>query len=444
MAADEHAIVTALRTIYTGAFITTGGSKGGMTAVYLPPVLSRRRRRHGAVRRADLVRRARSALRRRSSTRSAPPTCRQAVRDVATEMLANRRAAMRARAQAQAQPSDYAVHARRDRAGGRVARSSASSGRSGSTSASTSCATVPAATATDDDAVRRSSTRSRRSATTTTSRSAQFEAYYYQAYYQLGYPDGGAAYLDAVPACTRDADYAGALPTAQPTYDGGAAMHDIDDFVQQQRRPAAVRLRRVGSVDRRQVRARRRDRLAAADPGRRARTARTSRGSPRRPRRRVRQARGVDRRDAELPPARSASTREHARTPRMPPGDACARCVRGVARTRVARMSDARRPRHRLDRRHRPRRPRARSPPAGMKVIVHGRSKTKVDAALAALREELPGAELEGVSFDLGTLAGVRRGAEQILARRARAPRARQQRRHLRERARASPRTASS
>jgi NAD(P)-dependent dehydrogenase (short-subunit alcohol dehydrogenase family) len=53
----------------------------------------------------------------------------------------------------------------------------------------------------------------------------------------------------------------------------------------------------------------------------------------------------------------------------------------------------------------------------GMKVILHGRTKPKVDAALAALSEELPGAELEGVSFDLGSQAGVRRGAEQILAR---------------------------
>jgi NAD(P)-dependent dehydrogenase (short-subunit alcohol dehydrogenase family) len=53
----------------------------------------------------------------------------------------------------------------------------------------------------------------------------------------------------------------------------------------------------------------------------------------------------------------------------------------------------------------------------GMKVILHGRSKPKVDAALAALTAELPGAELEGVSFDLGSQAAVRRGAEQILAR---------------------------
>jgi NAD(P)-dependent dehydrogenase (short-subunit alcohol dehydrogenase family) len=53
----------------------------------------------------------------------------------------------------------------------------------------------------------------------------------------------------------------------------------------------------------------------------------------------------------------------------------------------------------------------------GMKVILHGRTKLKVDAALAALTDELPGAELEGISFDLGSQAAVRRGAEQILAR---------------------------
>lgn len=53
----------------------------------------------------------------------------------------------------------------------------------------------------------------------------------------------------------------------------------------------------------------------------------------------------------------------------------------------------------------------------GMKVILHGRSKPKVDAVLARLTEELPGAEIEGVSFDLGSQTAVRRGAEQILAR---------------------------
>jgi retinol dehydrogenase-12 len=50
----------------------------------------------------------------------------------------------------------------------------------------------------------------------------------------------------------------------------------------------------------------------------------------------------------------------------------------------------------------------------GMRVIVHGRGKAKVDATLEALRGELPGADLEGVAFDVGTLAGVRRGVEQL------------------------------
>jgi NAD(P)-dependent dehydrogenase (short-subunit alcohol dehydrogenase family) len=54
---------------------------------------------------------------------------------------------------------------------------------------------------------------------------------------------------------------------------------------------------------------------------------------------------------------------------------------------------------------------------AGMKVIVHGRSKPKVDATLAELTAELPGAELEGISFDLGSQVAVRKGAAQILER---------------------------
>ena len=52
---------------------------------------------------------------------------------------------------------------------------------------------------------------------------------------------------------------------------------------------------------------------------------------------------------------------------------------------------------------------------AGMKVVVHGRSKVKVDATLAQLASELPGAELEGVSFDLGRREATKNGAAQIL-----------------------------
>jgi len=61
---------------------------------------------------------------------------------------------------------------------------------------------------------------------------AAFEAYYYQAYAQLGYPGQNATYLDALLLYT-DADYDGALPTPElPPYDEGAAMTDIDNWVQ--------------------------------------------------------------------------------------------------------------------------------------------------------------------------------------------------------------------
>lgn len=52
---------------------------------------------------------------------------------------------------------------------------------------------------------------------------------------------------------------------------------------------------------------------------------------------------------------------------------------------------------------------------AGHRVIVHGRNRPRVDAALGHLRAEAPDAELEGVSFDLGTLASVRKGAAAVL-----------------------------
>ena len=45
---------------------------------------------------------------------------------------------------------------------------------------------------------------------------------------------------------------------------------------------------------------------------------------------------------------------------------------------------------------------------SGVKVILHGRSKAKVDAAIAQLQAELPGAQLEGVSFDLASQTAVR------------------------------------
>jgi len=47
----------------------------------------------------------------------------------------------------------------------------------------------------------------------------------------------------------------------------------------------------------------------------------------------------------------------------------------------------------------------------GARVVVHGRNRPRVEQAIAELRAAVPGAELEGVSFDLGSLASVRKAA---------------------------------
>src|ERR1700720_1857377 len=43
----------------------------------------------------------------------------------------------------------------------------------------------------------------------------------------------------------------------------------------------------------------------------------------------------------------------------------------------------------------------------GTKVVVNGRTKLRVDAALISLQQSVPGADLRGVAADLGTAAGV-------------------------------------
>lgn len=52
---------------------------------------------------------------------------------------------------------------------------------------------------------------------------------------------------------------------------------------------------------------------------------------------------------------------------------------------------------------------------AGLRVVVHGRSKPKVEDALTYIRSLVEGAELEGVSFDLGSPTAVRKGAAQLV-----------------------------
>jgi hypothetical protein len=228
MAADEHEIIAALRTVYPGTFLTTGGSKGGMTAVYhkrffpddvdgtVPYV-------------APLSFGAPDARYAPFLDTLGPTACRQAIRDAATEMLQNRRAAILTRAMAQTGHVYTRIPI------GPAVESSIVSLEWAFWQyyGVDACAQVPPRTASDDalfdflDSISPVGDNDDASI-------GLFDAYYFQAYLQLGYPDGGATYLDPFLMYT-DADYNGALPEGTPpAYDGGLAMHDVDDFVQQQ------------------------------------------------------------------------------------------------------------------------------------------------------------------------------------------------------------------
>lgn len=54
---------------------------------------------------------------------------------------------------------------------------------------------------------------------------------------------------------------------------------------------------------------------------------------------------------------------------------------------------------------------------AGARVIVHGRNRPRVEAAVAAITAAAPGADLDAVSFDLGSVAAVRAGADELARR---------------------------
>jgi hypothetical protein len=230
MAADEHAIVTALKTIFTGPYLATGASKGGMTSTYY-----RRFYPDDVVATVPYV---------APISFGAPDTrydaefqtigpadgaCRQAVRAAATEMLQNRRAALLAAAQTDATADGYTYD--------RIAIGPAVEAAVVNVEWSfwqytgvTGCSAVPATTATDaalyawleqvspvedsDDAF-----------------TDAFDAYYFQAYTQLGYPDTPTPYLTPY-LMYGSADYAGALPPdTSPVYDGGSAMDDIAGYI---------------------------------------------------------------------------------------------------------------------------------------------------------------------------------------------------------------------
>jgi hypothetical protein len=236
MAADEHAIVTLLKPIYGGAWVSSGGSKGGMTAVY-----HRRFYPEDVAGTVAYVAPESFAI---PDQRYAgfldqigTQACRDAIRAVATEMLASRRPALLQRAQADATANG---HTYTRIAIGPALESAIQDfewtfwqyhGVAG-------CVLVPATTASDDEIwntlERISPVEFSDDATT-----AMYEAYFYQAYAQLGSPGAATVRGDTPPAYLApfvqfsDADFAGTLPLGVPVpaFDP-SAMRDIDDWLE--------------------------------------------------------------------------------------------------------------------------------------------------------------------------------------------------------------------
>jgi hypothetical protein len=226
MAADEHAIIEALHTIYRGAFITTGGSKGGMTAVfhrrfypddvdgtvaYVAPIS------FGI---PDTVRYPEFL------DTVGPAPCREAVRAAATRMLSARREAMCSHAEGQSQHRYTRVEL-----GAAVEAAIVNlEWTFWQYSGVHRCGDVPKPDATDDQLFAFLEQVSPVS-DNDDDKIAAFEAYYYQSYNQLGFPDAGAAYLTPFLYYSED-EYAGELPVPEePEYDSDS-MRDIDDFVE--------------------------------------------------------------------------------------------------------------------------------------------------------------------------------------------------------------------
>jgi hypothetical protein len=228
-AADEHHIVDTLKTIYTANWLATGPSKGGMTTVFYrrfyPDDVA------GSLPYVAPLSFGTDDTRYSTFLDSVgTDACRQAVRTAATDMLQNRRAALLQMATADAAANGYQYT--------RIAIGPALESAIESLEWSfwqyngiTVCPHVTTAASTDQQAYNFLEQISPVESSDDDG-TAEFEAYDYQAAFQLGEPDGGGAYLTPYEIYTAD-DYAGAFPVGVdvPTFDA-TAMMDIDNWVQ--------------------------------------------------------------------------------------------------------------------------------------------------------------------------------------------------------------------
>lgn len=224
-AADHHRIVALLKPLYRGAWISSGGSKGGMTSVYhrrfypddvdgtlayvAPISFGAPDPRYPAF--IDTV---------------GTAGCRDALKAVSIELLANRRGMLEARAAAQLGHSYTRV------ALGPAVEAAVDNLAWGfwQYGGVTECPGVPAVSATDS-ALWAFLEAWSPVAGSDDVRTRQFEAYVFQAEWQLGFPQSYDAFL-APYLIYGAADYAGVIPegVVVPPYDP-TVMADIDAWV---------------------------------------------------------------------------------------------------------------------------------------------------------------------------------------------------------------------
>jgi len=241
MAADQHAIVVALKAIYGAAWISTGASKGGMTASY-------HRRFYpddvdgtiAYVAPLSLAIPDARYLPQFETIGGSDPTCRDRIRALMTEMLANRRAALLTLAQTDAVNGGHAYT--------RIALDAAleSAIRDlewtfwqyyGLAYCDTLPTTEPALIA--DAQLWGILQAYSQVSFQNDDNTASFEAYFYQAYAQLGSPGTLAVRGDSAPAFLAphvmftESDYRGGLPIGVPVpAHDPAPMLDIDTWIQ--------------------------------------------------------------------------------------------------------------------------------------------------------------------------------------------------------------------
>jgi hypothetical protein len=228
-AGDHHRVTQAFRRLYGGAWLASGASKGGMTSIYhrrfwpddvdatvayvAPISFGAPDYRYDAF--VDGI---------------GPPACRQALQELQVELLTNRRATLEARAAAQA--AEVGVVYTRLELGAAVESAVAGLVWSFWQYVGASwCDDVPPLDASDDrlweflEVVAPV-------ASSADARLAAFEAYYFQAEYELGYPGTVDEWLDGLLQYGEEA-YAGIYPAGAPIPPfRAAAMEDVDAWVQ--------------------------------------------------------------------------------------------------------------------------------------------------------------------------------------------------------------------